>query len=130
LASELGAGSFDAQELASRLTRILDANPNLHSLGVAYAPDANGAGQRFSARYFERRGGELHLLQMEHTIDTTSADHRWFVEAMVGEAGWREPIWDDSLQALTTIYSAPFPRARSDERQGAAGVVWRDHGSA
>ena len=70
LASELGAGSLNAQELAPRLKRDLDAHPNLHSLGVAYTPSKVGSGRRLFAPYGERRGNELSILQLEDTMTT------------------------------------------------------------
>ncbi len=120
LASDLGADRNSVQELAERLERDLALNPNLLSIGVAHAPSASSDG-RISAPYYERRGDELHLLQLD---DTTSTDNTWFVEAMEGRAGWREPIWDGSRQGVTATYSTPFPGSEKDEGQGPAGVVW------
>ncbi len=122
LASDLNANRYSAQELAERLERDLAPNSNLLSFGVAHALPASGAGGKLSAPYCERRGDELHLLQLEDTFDKT-----WFIEAMEGRAGWREPIWDDSRQAITATYSTPFhgpERNDGNEGYGAAGVVW------
>jgi hypothetical protein len=124
LASAIGTERLSAQELTPRLKRDLEANPNLHSIGAAYAPSAQIEGRRLFAPYWERREGELHLLQLEDSLGTTGADNTWFVEAMAGEAGWREPVWDASRQAVTATYSTPFPGAEKGSGKDAAGVVW------
>jgi len=122
LASGLDLERFVVHELAPQLERELDANSNLHSIGIACAPFACGKERRLFAPSLERREGKLELLQLEDAFDYTSPDHAWFTEAMAGEAGWREPVWDASLQALRATYSTPFPSA--GDGNGASGVVW------
>ena len=120
LASDLDESHVDADGLGARLEAILDADTELLSVGVAYAPDRMG---RLYAPYRTRRGDSLQALQLEDRLDYTGPEVRWYREAQRDGADWREPTWDEVEESMTAVYSAPFFGSDPGDRSVPAGVA-------
>ena len=105
LASDLTEGRVGADALGARLEAILDADPELLGVGVAYASDRSG---RLYAPYRTRRGDTLQALQMEDRLDYIGPEVRWYGDALRDGADWREPTWHEVEDSMTAVYSAPF----------------------
>jgi hypothetical protein len=102
LTSDLSAGRLSAEALGARLEAILEADPELLGVGVAYAPLGSRA---LYAPYRTRRGGKFHALHLE---DSIRAGVPWYRDALREGADWREPTWDEVEDSNTATYSAPF----------------------
>jgi len=105
LASDLTEGRVNADAVGERLEAILDAGPEILSVGVAYAPTRTG---HLQAPYRTRRGDSFQALQLEDRFDYTGPEVRWYRDALRDGADWREPTWDEVEDSMTAIYSAPF----------------------
>jgi preprotein translocase subunit Sec61beta len=102
LTSDLSAGRLSAEALGARLEAILEADPELLGVGVAYAPLGSRA---LYAPYHTRWGGKSQALHLE---DSIRAGVPWYRDALRGGADWREPTWDEVEDSNTATYSAPF----------------------
>lgn len=122
LAEQMSSGRLTGESLNGRLMEIMEAGPDLHAIGVAYAPFSLGPQQRLYAPSCFRREGSLQLLQFEEELDYTNPEIGWYADALEGRSGWAEPIWHETGGFITAVYSTPF--SRSDGNREVTGVVF------
>jgi hypothetical protein len=119
LAASLSARRASDAELGIQLEAVLESDPEILGVGIAFAPTPAGG---LHAPYRARREDSLEAIQLEDQIDYTDPAVHWYGDALRDGAGWREPKWDEVEGSTTAIYSAPF--FGSGDRPVPAGVVF------
>jgi hypothetical protein len=102
-----------ADALVASLKEVIDAQPELNQVGVAFAPFAFDPAQKHYAPYYVRQGGDVTLDQVQNSIDYTVDTEAtlWYHRTMREGAGWSEPYYDPPTEAVLAEYVVPIVRA-------------------
>lgn len=124
LADDLGSEHLLDQNLQQRLRVLLDDNPGLDGIGVAYAPYAYDSKRRLYAPYLIRQGDKITTKQIEDFYDYTDPAIKWYSDPLQHGSSWDEPSWGEASGALMSTYSVPFFRDDGEGRPVVAGVAY------
>lgn len=108
IAEALSAGTLKDADLIPRLQAALDANPDVATVGVAYAPFAHDPQHRLYAPQAVRVNGETSTLQLEDSQDYTGKT--WYKEGVANGPRWGEPYFGEATQRLLVSYTVSFHR--------------------
>jgi hypothetical protein len=120
-------GKYDDHEILGKIKTIVEGDPHIHGLGVAYAPYAYKKEVRLHAPYYSRRETAPELSRIESYYDYTLPEHEWFSLPMNQGALWIEPYFGTAGATLMTTYSVPFSKTDPvTKKQVFGGVVALD----
>lgn len=108
LAQDLSAAKIKAPDLMKRLKRVLNINPNLVGIGIAYAPFAYDPDVRLFAPYLTRQRGALKRVQIENLLDYTVESYSWYHAPLKNGAQWNEPRFSPAAEQDVIEYALPF----------------------
>lgn len=101
----------DEQSISRYLRNILQQNPGLHGLGIAFEPGAFSNKTRAFAPYYNYENGEIVYCQMGDPKDPNCIDYfqqSWYRDAVkLAKPVWSEPYYD---YLLMISYSYPIYR--------------------
>lgn len=133
LADDLSSGQLPKDQLTDRLASIINQNPDLFGVGVAYVPYQYDPSVRLYAPYY-RFNPELdqhELVQVEDFYDYTLPDGtngvrtHWYHEAIDQDAPWSEPLFGTASNEYIADYIVPFYEPDSTgQTHKIAGVVY------
>lgn len=125
LARHLENSAVGERELRVLLLNVLDNNPEVHGVGVAFEPDAQGAKSRPNAPYLYREGVNIKSSAPEENFAYLHQD-RYQIARELDSAGWSEPYYDDGGgNTLMATYSVPFYQSEGGQRR-IKGIVSTD----
>ncbi len=114
----------DAQ-LSERLKRVLNINPDLIGVGLAYTPFAYDPDVRLFAPYFTRQAGELKRVQIENLLDYTVGIYDWYHRPLKNGAQWNAPRFSQAAGQKVIEYALPFfQKNPTTGRQEKRGIVF------
>ncbi|WP_181919285.1 cache domain-containing protein [Alkalilimnicola ehrlichii] len=105
LALDLSLGEVPLDQLEARLAEVVEQNPYLFGVVVAFSPEAEPLSGQLYAPYWVKRDDRHRLIQIEDFYDYTDAD--WF-RAGIRSAGWINPFFGEASQTMVSGYCAPF----------------------
>lgn len=118
LAGDLASGALSDDGIADRLRAIVEEDPEILTVGVAYHPSTRGG---LHAPAVTRAGESTETLQLHEVQDYTAPGAAWYHEAIQEGRGWREPSWSEIEESMTVVYSAPFFRPRDADASAPTG---------
>ncbi|MEC4677792.1 MAG: cache domain-containing protein, partial [Nitrospirota bacterium] len=122
LSEDLSNIPFNASDLAERLKRVLNINPDLIGVGLAYAPFTYDPDVRLFAPYFTRQAGELKRVQIENFLDYTIESYHWYHDPLKEGARWNEPRFSQTAGQKVIEYALPFfqkdPKTGQQQKRG------------
>lgn len=125
LARHLEQSPADGRERRLLLRNVLDNNPEIHGVGVAFEADAQPGPARPDASYLYREGVNVKSSAPEENFDYLHQD-RYQIARELDRAGWSEPYYDEGgANTLMATYSVPFYQGERGERR-IKGVVSTD----
>ncbi len=108
LAEDLSGMEATPSLLVARLKRVLNTNPELLGVGIAYEPFAYDPDVRLFAPYLMRYEGELKRLQIENQVDYTVESYDWYHGPLKDGARWNEPRFSQAAGQQVIEYALPF----------------------
>jgi hypothetical protein len=127
LADDLTAGRVRSNEIPSEIQTIVDEDPQIHSITVAYKPFEHDRRTRLYAPYYTRARGKSQFFRLDRLYDYTKADQQWFCLPLEKGATWIEPYYGQMGGVLMTTYSVPFYKVNVVTKEKIAiGVVAAD----
>jgi hypothetical protein len=117
LAEDLTKGRVFHDAIAGRIKEIVDRNPDVHGIGVAYKAYAYSPRVRLHALYYSRRQGKPDLIQIQSRYDYTQEESDWYWLPLQKGATWIEPYFGPAGDVLMTTYSLPFYRIDASTKE-------------
>jgi len=108
IVDDLTSGKLSAKETLKKIRDIVDENPDIHGIAIAYKPYAYDPKVRLHAPYYARKHGKPQLIQVESVYDYTKSEHEWYTLPMEKGAMWVGPYFGQAGSVLMTTYSVPF----------------------
>lgn len=105
LSQELASGKINKTNINNQLKLIAKDNPDIFSIGVAYAPDATQDNKLF-APYFVNSNNNQEVKQIEQEYNYLQSD--WYKELLNSNGKWLKPYYDKISKALLAQYGEPF----------------------
>jgi hypothetical protein len=124
LTEDLSARPMPDGELLPRLRLLLERNPRLFGLGVAYVPYAHDPAVRLHAPYLMRTPAGIELRPLDKAYDySKDLTKTWYHDAVAKGPTWTD-YWGAATQSMVVVYSVPFFRADAQGQRSVAGVAY------
>ncbi|MCH8332820.1 hypothetical protein IIC65_02715, partial [Candidatus Sumerlaeota bacterium] len=116
VAEELRPSSMNDDELLEHLERLVEANPRLFGIGLAFVPFARHDDRRLFAPYVIRDEDGIRSLQIEDVYDYTAPDPgvgsgprtAWYHGPLSDGPGWNEPYYGTASETYLAEYGVPI----------------------
>lgn len=116
LAIQLCTGRIAREDLPGLLSRIVENNPIVSSIGIAYEPDASEPGKGPLFPCYTRVKGKGSFLDASSLGDYTDTD--WYKQALERGPHWREPFVDEITEKLAVAFVAPLKGPGAEKPAG------------
>ncbi len=130
LANKLSAKHQTHKKLAKQLRQIVQEQPNILGVGVAYTPYAYQEHLRLYAPYMIRTNKGIQGMHIEDTYDYTLPESpgkpktNWYHKPLQGNRSlWLKPYFGSASRDLLSSYVVPFYNPQDKERNRPIGVV-------
>lgn len=125
-ANKLGSGELKQEQIKDELRRVMEENPKIFGLGVAFAPYAFDPEARLYGPYCVRANGQLQVVQEEDFRDYPETD--WYKLAAANGPGWIEPYYSQASNQIVAKYTVPFYKAEPGSNEKTLiGIVYINH---
>jgi hypothetical protein len=121
LVSDIGTGKLGEKELPGELSRILENNPIISAIGMAYEPYAADPQVRLVFPLARENNRNMTFSDAGSEGDYTEAS--WYKEAMEKGAHWTEPYHDGYTKSVAVALVSPVA-ASVDGSSRPLGVVY------
>lgn len=122
IAYSLEEGNFTKERLEKMLKMVIENNPEIYGIGVAFEPYAFDSSSLYFAPYYQKENRESKLVYMG------AADYNYFsldwyqIPRELNRPYWIEPYFDDILMVT---YSVPFYEYTAEGRK-LKGIICAD----
>ncbi len=125
-ANKLGSGELNKEQIKSELKRVMEENPKIFGMGVAFAPYAFNPEARLYGPYCVRADGQLQVVQEEEFRDYPETD--WYKSAAANGPGWIEPYYSQASNQIVAKYTVPFYKTSpGNNEKSLMGRVYINH---
>ena len=127
IAGDISERRLSHQEVLNKIKGLVEADPHIHGIAIAYKPYAFNSRSRLYAPYCSRAEGDVRCIRVESLYDYTEPRYEWFSLPLDQGALWIEPYFGPAGATLMTTYSVPFNKIdRATGKTVPAGVVALD----
>lgn len=94
--------SRSAPDIEKILRGVLTGNAGIHSIGIAYEPEANAA-DRLDLYYVQKHPGDISRVSVSSFYDYTKSS--WYTDALQNKQKWVSPYEESSVDTVITRYA-------------------------
>jgi sigma-B regulation protein RsbU (phosphoserine phosphatase) len=122
LAYALENGNYDENKLLQALYAIVERNPEIYGIAVAFEPFTFKKGAEFFAPYFYRVDGSVHFKYLDRSYNYFYSD--WYqIPKELERPEWTEPYYGEGGGDIMSSYGVPFYVKINNEKRFAGVVV-------
>lgn len=108
VADDVNGGKVGRETLVARMRDAVDTTPQMSGLGAAFRPLAYDPDLRLYAPYYQRKGNDVELVQLDSLYDYTQGQNEWYQKPLKDGPSWSEPAVAAADAAAVVEYSVPF----------------------